>query len=194
MNVNPCKATLAKCSDPLSGNMVCEINEMNDKCYEVCDAFKKYVDPKDCQKMCSDMLSEQKHILGKDDCNARCPYKPPIWFQTPHYFPDLLDKTKNINEAFSECKTQCAQNPKNKLECWANCELDMLAVSPNKKQKQQQKYIKTKYTKEQYNTDDDNDSTDDDSDCNGNLGTVCIFVYALLLIGIMFCLSRRRDI
>jgi hypothetical protein len=123
--INPCQASLVK-----QKSLGIGLIELNNTCYEVCNAFGN---PKGCDKQCHDMVQDINIKRGYSACYPKRPLKPPIWVQTPHYFPDLLKQSGNIKKATSECLKMCKNN-KLSAECQLNCLTDSSAIIQEPKQ------------------------------------------------------------
>lgn len=120
--INPCKAVNEKLSHETSN---CNINEMNNLCYSICNAFGN---PDGCKDQCASMISSKKKMMGYDDCNKRTPYPPPIWNQISRPFPSLFREFGgDIDKAYNQCCKMAAksQYPNSMREM---CRLDASAV------------------------------------------------------------------
>lgn len=109
-----------------------DIHNLNDTCYSVCAAFQGgdsawTVNPQ-CAKKCESLVEcSRESQYGMSKCDHRRPDRPVLWDQTPHYFPDLYKKYKNVENALSQCNMKCkSQNLPN--QCMQNCRVDSYAV------------------------------------------------------------------
>lgn len=125
-NINPCKACNLKCKAD-------DINCINNCCSDTIAAFKGVSsintirnDP-DFQN-CVQCLNNSIQCLGSNTCDMRITAAP-VWVQVPHYFPELLNKYKNINYAKNKCYEYCLDS-KYKDSCIENCNYDAAAVEP----------------------------------------------------------------
>ena len=85
--VDPCKAIQIKQQDNIG------INEINDLCYSICDA---YGNPIGCSDKCKEIIAQKQFKLGRwSKCYYTRPTKPVNWIQIPRYFPQYLKNTKN---------------------------------------------------------------------------------------------------
>jgi len=126
--LNPCIPVLAKAERD-----GCNINDMSDVCYGICSA---YDNPTGCKDKCKSLINEKKKALGKNNCNLTRPMRPVKWNQVPHYFPRLLKKTNNMQNASQMCYNLC-EDSKYPNSCREMCDMDAMAVrtSSNNKQK-----------------------------------------------------------
>jgi len=118
--ISPCKAAFA--NQKLTGTY--GIIQLNDTCYDTCNA---YGNPVGCTKQCSDMIEDVNIKRGYTKCYPKRPLRPPIWQRPKHYFPDLLNKSGNINESLSRCFEMCS-NDNLPNECKNNCITDKDAI------------------------------------------------------------------
>jgi len=136
--INPCNAVLAKTTSENN----CDINEINNLCYGICDAFNQ---PAGCNDKCSSMIKEKKKQLGRDSCNLQRPKPPVEWNQIPHYFPRLLKQTNNIQQAQSMCHDLC-RDSRYPNSCIEMCNLDSMSVRditpPSNKKKREKSKLK----------------------------------------------------
>jgi hypothetical protein len=157
-NINPCLA--------VQNRKVHDINNMNDICYNTCQAFENvYGKLPECDNMCKNMITEKKYSMGRNNCNLKQPTKPPFWYQTPHYFPELLKSTNNINTSYNQCLQKCRKNNNNVNECYLNCQTDKSAV----------KYVEN-YSMESRNIENieniENRNEDNSMENRGNIDTM----------------------
>lgn len=131
-NVNPCKTCLNKFK-----NGDCDVNNINDCCYDTLAAFLgegsvNAVRDTPEAKNCIECLQRSIKDMGRTPCDLRLG-PPPIWNQTPHYFPQLLSEHQNAEVAKDMCLQKCSSNyyPN---ECNINCFTDYGAVEPISKE------------------------------------------------------------
>ena len=122
--LNPCGACMKKYD-------ITDINNINQCCYDTFAAFSGASSINEIRnnpdaKNCIDCVKNSKIAMGRDLCEFRLPAYP-VWTQDPHYFPDLLQQTKNPEEAQKQCIKLCDDNyyPK---QCKENCETDYNTV------------------------------------------------------------------
>jgi hypothetical protein len=125
--MNPCKACLFKVN-----NNLCDINDINNCCYETLAAFKGNPSINTFRnspeaKNCIECVNRSIKALGRTPCDLRLTAAP-VFVQTPHYFPDLYFRNKDINVSRQQCLEMCNRT-RNKNECKINCEIDSIAVS-----------------------------------------------------------------
>ena len=129
-SINPCKAALEKYKDALDKGHL-SVNGINNTCYDVCGAFSGVGDswqiPDDCAKNCMECVSNIKASMCRNDCDYKAPRRPPIFNQTPHYFPNLLEQTKDPAQALHKCMKLC-EKTSYPGECKETCRVDMSAV------------------------------------------------------------------
>jgi hypothetical protein len=118
--INPCKGAIS--NQRLTGNT--GIRSLNDTCYDICNA---YGNPVGCNKQCSNMIDDVNIKRGFTKCYPKRPLQPPIWQRPNHYFPNLLNKSGNINESLSKCIQMCS-NDNLPNECKNNCITDKDAI------------------------------------------------------------------
>lgn len=128
VKINPVKATCQKCGPD------CELQGLNDNCFEICAAFSGTTDPynmdPECTKSCEGLI-EQKKIdrYGVGSCDHQAPYKPVIWNQTVNYLPQLLRKGYSPQEALNGCYDLCKKYAKNLTEeCISKCDFHYSAI------------------------------------------------------------------
>jgi len=136
--INPCKACRIKCPDPS------DVNCINNCCMETLGAFmgassinefRNTPEAENCKKCMDDAICE----MGSNTCDLRLT-EAPIFNQVPHYFPNLLDKHKNVQKAKILCYNFCLDCKNCENECVEKCDIDSSAVeSYEKKIKTQNK-------------------------------------------------------
>jgi hypothetical protein len=134
--INPCKAVMEKVA-----TSDCDINEINNLCYGVCNSFGRVYGAdvrKKCDDKCADMISRKKKDLGTNDCYKRQPLPPPTWFQVPDNYPELLNMTQNPKKAYEECCSMC-EGCSLPNECREKCRLNAGAVVTHEKYKANEK-------------------------------------------------------
>jgi hypothetical protein len=126
--LNPCAACMQK-YDPK------DINSINQCCYDTFAAFygassvnqiRNIPEAQNCVKC----VENAKSMLGKSDCDLRLTASA-IWSQVPHYFPELLQETKDMDKAKKKCLDLCKNN-RYMNECSENCITDFNAVETYK--------------------------------------------------------------
>jgi hypothetical protein len=133
----------------------CDINNMNNLCYEIATAYGKVYGSDVNNKLrsqCANMISEKKKELGYTDCYMRRPVPPPIFNQVPHFFPQLLAETNDPDKAYKRC-CELANNSRHPITSHEYCKLDADAlVIPHKTPKPEPKPSSKQYfTTEEYN-------------------------------------------
>ena len=130
MEIDPCKACIKKYE-----RTGCDINDLNNCCYETLSAFSG--------KDSINSLTNDTNLLNCRECIASklatmgpfpdgytvCDHRiapPPIFVQTPHYFPQVFDG-KDIEGAKQQCISMCS-NTSYPNECIENCLTDADAV------------------------------------------------------------------
>jgi len=110
------------------------IQELNDTCFGICASFSESdsaysIDP-NCAKICENVIEKKKHeLFGVGSCDHQVPYRPVIWNQYGRYFPKLLNRGMNPDEALTKCKKMCGvHSPDVALECQDKCILDYDSV------------------------------------------------------------------
>ena len=107
------------------------INTINDKCYEISNAYGKTFG-KDIEKQlnqqCEHIIKQKKHKLNYTNCYMKKPSRPVIWNQVPHFFPDLLKQYKDPEKAYKLC-CQRAENSSFPEEALNHCLLDFMAIN-----------------------------------------------------------------
>jgi hypothetical protein len=127
LELNPCSACMKKYD-------IKDINSINQCCYDTAAAFAgvSSVNAIRNNQNCAQCLENSKAALGKSDCDLRLTAAA-IWSQVPHYFPELLQETKDANIAKEKCLEICAKNRYYPNECSDNCQTDFNAVETYKK-------------------------------------------------------------
>jgi hypothetical protein len=132
----------------------CDINNLNETCFNVCAAFKGSENNWDISPQCADQcegLVEKMRLetYGLDWCDHHAPRRPVNWNQAPHFFPALFNQCKNVPKALAQCLQKCeGQNLCG--ECKNNCKVDSYAVDQTG-------------TRENYSDDDNNNNNDDNN-------------------------------
>ena len=127
LELNPCSACMKKYD-------IKDINNINQCCYDTAAAFAgvSSVNAIRNNQNCAQCLENSKAALGKSDCDLRLTAAA-IWSQVPHYFPELLQETKDVNISKEKCLEICAKNRYYPNECSDNCQTDFNAVETYKK-------------------------------------------------------------
>lgn len=127
--INPCRA----CEKKLQGTS-CNVNTMNDCCYSTLAAFTGATSSNainndeaanNC-KECVQKVMDGMGVFGRTPCDLKLS-APPLWQQSPHYVPSLLNDGKTPEEARCECIRICRET-KYPRECQANCQTDFDAI------------------------------------------------------------------
>jgi hypothetical protein len=110
----------------------CDIHELNDTCYGVCAAFQggdsAWTVGGKCAEQCEELIEwKRKAQYGKSYCDHQRPSRPVIWDQSPHYFPEIYKKVRNVPKALAECNAKCC-GEKLPNQCKQNCRIDSYAV------------------------------------------------------------------
>jgi hypothetical protein len=131
--INPCKACRQKCYPS-------DINCINNCCSETISAFKGVSSINDIRNSedfqnCTSCLNEAINCMGSNTCDIRLTAAP-IWSQVPHYFPELLEQTKDIEKAKKDCYSYCL-DCRYTNSCIENCNTDAMAVEPYKEENKQ---------------------------------------------------------
>ena len=126
--INPCKA----CEKKLQGKN-CNVNTMNDCCYATLAAFSGATSSNainnseaanNC-KECVQKVMDGMGVFGRTPCDLKLS-APPLWQQSPHYFPPLLDDN-TPEEARSMCMRMCGETAY-PIMCKENCQTDYDAL------------------------------------------------------------------
>ena len=139
-NINPCKACWQKYK-----NGDCNINELNDCVVDTATAFSTFPSNESLrgtpvgqnwQDCMSQKMAELPYQAGEPRtfCNFQLNVAP-RWLEVPHYFPQLLEDTKDPKKALSLCHQKC-QSHRLPNTCSTVCQTDHNAVemiSPKKK-------------------------------------------------------------
>lgn len=126
-NINPCKACFEKYK-----NGVCDINNINNCCYETLGAFNGWNSINQFRgsqevKNCEDCVKQMIYSMGKTPCDLRIA-KPPLFTNVPNYFPELLAKTNNPEKAKVECLNMCSLEKMVPLSCSDRCNTQYSAL------------------------------------------------------------------
>lgn len=126
VELNPCQACLNKVTKDRWN-----VNIVNQCCYETLAAFRgsssvnairNSSEAQNCARCVKDSILKS----GKNLCDLRVS-PPPIWSQTPHYFPGMLQELKDVNRAKESCYKKCETTPYPN-QCKINCRTDAAAV------------------------------------------------------------------
>jgi hypothetical protein len=127
IEINPCRACMQKLSDPDKWS----IPAIADCCYSTLANFtgtQNVNDIRDVQNCVDCVVSQLPDAYGFDRNECNLHWKaPPIWNQTPHYFPTLLFDGNTPNDALQKCSIACLDD-KYPNECAENCRMDFSAV------------------------------------------------------------------
>ncbi len=118
------------------------INELNDVCTDICDAFGQngLYNNTECNNICSNEITNINIKNGYSKNYPRRPLKPPVFIQSPHYFPTLfysnqekMNINDNIKYSTNKCIDKCnLDNDIYKEECIMNCKRDAGSIIPIK--------------------------------------------------------------
>ena len=151
-NINPCKACLQKYKDG-----ECNINDLNDCLVDTATAFSTFPSNnsirgtllgQNWQDCIAQKLAEMPYVAGKPRsfCNFQV-NTAPRWLNIPHYFPQLLEDTKDQKKALAQCLKKCEDDCRQTETCKMTCNVDHNAVenfSPKKKKVQSADLCDTK--------------------------------------------------
>lgn len=127
--INPCRA----CEKKL-GKTYCNVNTMNDCCYGTLAAFSGVTSSnaivndasaENCKK-CVQKVMDNMGVFGRSQCDLKLS-APPLWIQSPHYLPSLLNGGMEPKKARDECMKMC-ETTKYAGECQENCQTDYDAI------------------------------------------------------------------
>lgn len=104
---------------------------MRDCCYTTCASFLGANNVNDvvdtpCGQACKQCMDGVKLAHGKDLCEFRLNV-PPIFGETPHFFPNLYRQHRNKTSAYNQCVNMC-KDTSLPLSCIDNCKMDVSAV------------------------------------------------------------------
>jgi hypothetical protein len=127
IQINPCRACMQKLSDPDKWS----IPAIADCCYSTLANFtgaQSVNDIRDVDNCVECVVSQLPEAYGFDRNECNLDWKaPPIWNQTPHYFPSLLFDGNTPNQALRKCSEACQDN-RYPNECMDNCRIDFNSV------------------------------------------------------------------
>ncbi len=114
------------------------INELNDRCTEICDSFGNngFYSPTSCNNICKNAVTDLNIKNGYSEDYPRRPLKPPMFNQTSHYFPSLFFNNPNkidVSTHLKNSKKKCIELCKlpgqlYPLECIRNCNEDAMSI------------------------------------------------------------------
>lgn len=114
------------------------INELNDRCTEICDAFGNngFYSPTACNNICKNAVTDLNIKDGYSEDYPRRPLKPPMFNQTSHYFPSLffdnpnkIDLSTHLKNSKKKCIELCKlPGQLYPLECIRNCNEDAMSI------------------------------------------------------------------
>lgn len=142
-DINPCKACWKKYK-----NGDCNINELNDCVVDTATAFSNFpsnnsmrgnIKGLNWQECIAKKLADLPEVAGepRSFCNFQV-NTAPRWIQVHHYYPELLDKTKDPQKALRLCHKIC-EGDKLSQTCKQTCDCDHNAVENFSSE------VKTKY-------------------------------------------------
>ena len=132
-DINPCKACWQKYN-----NGDCNINDLNDCLVDTATAFSTFPSNnsiggtllgqnwKDC---IAQKLAEMPYVAGKPRsfCNFQLNMAPRL-LDVPHFYPKLLEDTKNQKKALAMCHKKCEVDCRQTETCKMTCNVDHNAV------------------------------------------------------------------
>jgi hypothetical protein len=137
--INPCKA----CEKKLQRTR-CNVNTMNDCCYATLAAFSgatssNAINNDESANNCKECVQKVMNgmgVFGRTPCDLKLS-APPLWQQSPHYLPSLLNDGKTPDEARNMCMFMCKETQYPNM-CMENCQTDYdaLELIPIQKRKQ----------------------------------------------------------
>jgi hypothetical protein len=132
-NINPCKSAIYKCPDDT------DVNCRNNTCMETLAAFMGASSINEIRNTpeaqnCVACMDNAIHCMGSNTCDLRLTLAP-TFNQTPHYFPELLNKTKDVKKAKDMCMNWCQDCKNCTNSCMENCNTDSMAVETFDKKK-----------------------------------------------------------
>ena len=110
------------------------INTINTTCYSISNAYGSVFGTlmlNDLNNQSQKIIETKKKLMGHTNCDLKRPSKPPIWLQTPHYFPRLLQECNNAELAYKKC-IQLSRTTTYPNEALTNCALDFSVITINK--------------------------------------------------------------
>ena len=127
--INPCKACWSRYKDK-----GCNINTLNNCVTETAAAFanvptNNIVNGTPAGSNWYQCMNKAMAEQGRDFQNFQLNMAP-VFFQTPHHYPQLLRETGDPRLSLDKCKQMCYGLNKN--TCIDNCETDHLAVEEHK--------------------------------------------------------------
>ena len=162
--INPCKAVMQKVKDSN-----CDINKINDLCYDISNAYGNVYGSElknKLDKQCADLVTEKKCVLGKTTCNLKRPVPPPHFNQIPHFFPALLKESNNPQQSYKKC-CKMSKNTTYPNSCAELCKLDFDAVETQGSLREQEKYNNMK--KKKYNNVNETYDNNMKETCNNSM-------------------------
>lgn len=132
--LNPCKACWEKYN-----RGECNINNINSCVTETAAAFShipsnNFIRGTTANENWSNCMEKMMKVQGRRPCDFQLDMSP-VWNQTPHYFPGILEETKDIEKSQHYCIQRCSKLRHNKKTCIQNCIVDKAAVENYNTQK-----------------------------------------------------------
>jgi hypothetical protein len=126
IQIDPCKA----CDIKLAGTEY-TINEAAQCCYGVASAFNGVISSSHMAgtpegALCAKYVEDKAAMRGKNKCNFKMP-NPPLFQQSQHFLPGLLESGMNMKDAVKTCMCKCNRTAYPE-KCKDNCTLESLAV------------------------------------------------------------------
>lgn len=123
--INPCQA----CFKKLRSKGECNLHQLSDCFAETAAAFTGVPSNdsfrgKGINESWQGCISKLAASMGRSQkCELRM-YEPPIFVDTPHYYPDLLASTRDKKQALEGCLKLCSNEPNKKEACKEACYVD----------------------------------------------------------------------
>jgi hypothetical protein len=158
---------------------------MNDCCYATLAAFSGATSSNainndesanNC-KECVQKVMNEMGVFGRTPCDLKLS-APPLWLQSPHYVPSLLNDGKTPDEARNTCMFMCKET-RYPNACMENCQtdydaLELTIVQKNKEGQREQK------------------SNENNNLNKGGVNTVILMMLVLLLIFFFIMMFKLR--
>jgi hypothetical protein len=136
MNLNPCKSCIQKFQNDCNGD--CNVTDINNCCYETLSAFygdsaKTKIEAENCKNCVLNVLKQEGPFPGGYTFCDKNISPPPIFYQVPHYIPQLLKDGYTPEEAKIKCMMLCDSGAtKYPNECKEYCMTDFNAIEVTK--------------------------------------------------------------
>jgi hypothetical protein len=125
--LNPCKACKEKYK-----NEKLDINTLNNCVTETATAFAgipstNFLQDTNAETNWRECMNDFMKTIGRSECDLHLDMAP-VFVQSPHFFPELLEDTQDPKKALSICINKCEKMNHNTQQCIENCITDRLAV------------------------------------------------------------------